>query len=116
MNTNPREGSSDGLGVQAERAVLVGVRVRGSRMDHIDPLGELRALAETAGAVPAGELMQNREAPKGRTYLGKGKVEELAAMVAELEARIVIFDNELAPRRSRSSRRKSRSRSSTAAS
>jgi GTP-binding protein HflX len=97
MNTNPREGSSDGLGVQAERAILVGVRVRGSRMDHLDPLGELRALAETAGAVPVGELMQNREAPTGRTYLGKGKVAELAAMVAELDARIVIFDNELAP-------------------
>ena len=93
MNTNPRES----IGVQAETAILVGVRVRGSRMDYENPLGELAALAETAGARVVGELMQNREAPTGRTYLGKGKVEELAAMVAELGARVVIFDNELSP-------------------
>ena len=93
MNTNPREST----GVQAEAAILVGVRVRGSRMDHENPLGELAALAETAGARVVGELVQNREAPTGRTYLGKGKVEELAAMVAELGARVVVFDNELSP-------------------
>jgi GTP-binding protein HflX len=93
MNTNPREG----IAVEAEAAILVGVRTRGSRMDFEEPLAELRALAETAGARVVGELMQNREAPSGRTYLGKGKVEELAAIVAELAARVVIFDNELAP-------------------
>ena len=93
MNTNPRES----IGVQAETAILVGVRVRGSRMDFEDPLGELAALAETAGARVVGQLMQNRDAPTGRTYLGKGKVEELAAMVAELGARVVVFDNELSP-------------------
>jgi GTP-binding protein HflX len=93
MNTNPRES----IGVQAEAAVLVGVRTRGSRMDFEDPLAELGALAETAGAQVVGQLMQNRDAPNGRTYLGKGKVAELAAMVEELGARVVIFDNELAP-------------------
>lgn len=66
-------------------------------MDFEDPLGELRDLAETAGARVVGELLQNREAPNGRTYLGKGKVEELVAMVGELGARVVIFDNELSP-------------------
>jgi GTPase len=93
MNTNPREG----IGVQTEAAILVGVRLPGSRMDFHHPLGELRALAETAGALVVGELMQNRDAPAGRTYLGKGKVEELVAMVGELGARVVIFDNELSP-------------------
>ena len=93
MNTNPREG----IAVQTEPAILVGVRLPGSRMDFHDPLGELRALAETAGARVVGELMQNRGAPAGRTYLGKGKVEELVAMAAELGARVVIFDNELSP-------------------
>ena len=82
MNTNPRES----IGVQTEAAVLVGVRVRGSRMDFADPLGELAALAETAGARVVGQLMQNRDAPTGRTFLGKGKVEELAAMCRELGA------------------------------
>jgi GTP-binding protein HflX len=93
MKVDPRDGAQ----VRAEPAVLVGVRTRGSRMDWADPLGELRALAETAGASVVGELLQNREAPSGRTYLGKGKVEELAAMVATLGARVVIFDNELSP-------------------
>ena len=93
MNISPRED----VGVLAEGAVLVGVRMRGSRMDFTDPLGELRALAETAGARVVGELMQNREAPNGRTYLGKGKVEELATMARELGARLVVFDNELSP-------------------
>lgn len=93
MNVSAREG----VEVQREAAILVGVRMRGSRMDHEDPLGELRSLAETAGARVVGELMQNREAPNGRTYLGKGKLEELVAMTKELGARVVIFDNELAP-------------------
>jgi GTP-binding protein HflX len=93
MNVNPREG----IEVQLEPAILVGVRLPGSRMDHRDPLGELRSLAETAGAKVVGELMQNRDAPSGRTYLGKGKVEELVAMTGSLGARVVIFDNELSP-------------------
>jgi GTP-binding protein HflX len=93
MNTNPREG----IAVTTEAAILVGVRLPRSRMDFHDPLGELRSLAETAGARVVGELMQNRDAPAGRTYLGKGKVEELVAMVGELGARVVIFDNELSP-------------------
>lgn len=93
MNTNPREG----IAVTTEAAIVVGVRLPGSRMDFHDPLGELRALAETAGARVVGELMQNRGAPAGRTFLGKGKTEELAVMVGELGARVVIFDNELSP-------------------
>ena len=93
MNTDMREG----VAVQAELAVLVGVRMRRSLMDQLDPLGELRALAETAGARVVGELLQNREAPRGRTFLGKGKVDELNAMAKELGARVVIFDNELSP-------------------
>ena len=93
MNTNPREG----IAVTTEPAIVVGVRLPGSRMDFHDPLGELRALAETAGARVVGELMQNRGAPAGRTFLGKGKTEELAVMVGELGARVVIFDNELSP-------------------
>jgi GTP-binding protein HflX len=93
VKIDPREAAN----VTAERAVLVGVRTRGSRMDFVDPLGELRSLAETAGATVVGELLQNREAPTGRTYLGKGKVEELVAMVAELGAGVVVFDNELSP-------------------
>jgi GTP-binding protein HflX len=83
--------------IRTEPAILVGVRLPGVEWDDADPLGELRALAETAGVHAVGTLEQKREAPRGKTYLGKGKVEELAAMCKELEARVVVFDNELAP-------------------
>ncbi|MFO0828544.1 MAG: GTPase HflX [Phycisphaerales bacterium] len=101
MNVNPREdsrkpgGSGNGLG--GERAIVVQVRLPGAQGDHEDPLAELRSLATTAGVTVVGELIQNREKPRGKTYLGKGKVEELARLIAELRATIVIFDNELAP-------------------
>jgi GTP-binding protein HflX len=42
-------------------------------------------------------LEQNRAMPRGKTYIGKGKVEELAALCKEVGARVVIFDNDLAP-------------------
>jgi GTP-binding protein HflX len=93
MNINPRED----MNLRAETAVLVGVRLPGSLADHEDPLGELRALADSAGVRTVGELHQNREKPRGRTYLGKGKVEELAEMVKTLQASLVVFDNELSP-------------------
>ena len=70
------------LSVAAERTVLVAVHVPGSFIDPDDPFRELRALAETAGAQVVGELIQNRRQPSGRTYLGKGKTQELAELVA----------------------------------
>jgi GTP-binding protein HflX len=85
------------LNVVAERAVLVGVVLPGDHVDEHDPLRELKSLAETAGAQVVGELIQNRAKPNGRTYLGKGKVEELVQLVEMTKAALVIFDNDLAP-------------------
>jgi GTP-binding protein HflX len=85
------------LKVAAERAVLVAVVVPGGYVDADDPFGELRALAETAGAEVVGELIQARDKPSGKWYLGKGKVQELADLVAATQATLVIFDNDLAP-------------------
>jgi len=93
MNINPRED----MNLRSETAILVSVRLPGSLADHEDPLAELRALAESAGVRTVGELVQNREKPRGRTYLGKGKVEELAEMTKALQASLVVFDNELSP-------------------
>lgn len=90
-------GKHGDVDIRIEPAVLVGVHLPGDDFDHADPLGELRALAETAGVRVVATLEQNREAPRGKTYLGKGKLEELAALCKEQEARVVIFDNELAP-------------------
>src|SRR5688572_13512327 len=87
----------DNLTVVSERAVLVGVALRGRVVDEADPLGELRALAQTAGAEVVGELLQKRGKPVGRTYLGKGKVEELHRLVQATDATVVIFDNDLTP-------------------
>jgi len=85
------------LRVAAERAVLVAVHLPGDEIDPDDPFSELRSLAETAGAVVAGELIQKRQKPSGKTYLGKGKVEELGELVRMTRASLVIFDNDLAP-------------------
>ena len=85
------------LKVVAERAVLVGVALPRDFVDENDPLGELRALAQTAGAEVVGEVFQRRQKPVGRTYLGEGKVEELAALVKATNAKLVIFNSELTP-------------------
>lgn len=85
------------LDIRAEKAVLVGVRIGREDEDLDDPLNELRALAETAGVRIVGEMEQRLRAPRAGTYLGKGKLEELAAMVKALDARVVIFDNDLSP-------------------
>ncbi len=85
------------LKVATERAVLVAVIPTGRGEAVADPFAELRALAETAGAEVVGELVQKREKPSGTTYLGKGKVRELADLVVLTRATLVIFDNDLAP-------------------
>ena len=85
------------LKVSAERAVLVAVIPTGRSDPAADQLAELRALTETAGAEVVGELIQKRLKPSGTTYLGKGKVQELADLMAMTRATLVIFDNDLAP-------------------
>src|SRR6185503_18018613 len=85
------------LKVVAERAVLVGVALPRRHLDEADPLGELRSLAQTAGAEVVGELFQRRGRPDGRTFLGKGKVGELRSLIEMTRGRLVIFDNDLSP-------------------
>jgi len=85
------------LSVQQERAVLVKVILRASVTVAVDPLAEIAALASAAGAIVVGGVMQKLTKPVGRTYIGKGKVEEVVACVAACDANLVIFDNDLAP-------------------
>ena len=84
--------------IQQERAVLAAVHLPDSVFDERDPLGELRALAETAGAVAVGEITQRKQKPEAGTYMGRGKLQELKAVCDELDAGVVIFDHELAPK------------------
>lgn len=85
------------LGVQQEKAILVACILPDATSDPHDPLGELRSLADTAGAEVVDQLLQNRQKPTVKTFIGKGKVEELAAMVKAHGAQVVIFDNDLSP-------------------
>ncbi len=83
---------------QHERAALVGLFNDSSR--HVDPdhaLDELAGLAEAAGATVVLRVMQDRPRPDPATFLGSGKVKSLALACDELEAGVVIFDNELSP-------------------
>jgi GTP-binding protein HflX len=82
--------------LRLENVVLIGVYDRDTE-DAENSLRELAALAETAGAVVLDGLLQRRPHPDPSTYLGRGKVEELAAIVAALEADTVVADTELAP-------------------
>ncbi len=78
--------------------MLAAVYLPRSRYDERDPLGELRDLAQTAGATVVGELVQHRPKPESATYIGSGKVEELKALCEATGAGVVIFDHELSPR------------------
>lgn len=88
----------ESIQVQSERAVLAAVRLPGSVVDPQDPFGELRALAQQAGAVVVGELSQRLEKPVAATCIGSGKIVELKAMCEELGASTIIFDHDLSPR------------------
>ncbi len=81
----------------AERAVLAACLLPDSRNDPRDPLGELRELAETAGARVVAEVTQNRRRPEAGTYIGTGKLDEILKIKDEVSANLVIFDNDLSP-------------------
>ena len=79
-----------------ERVILVGVSLQGDD-DTMESLDELDELARTAGAVTVGKFIQNRESIHPGTYLGKGKIQELAELADALGATGVICDDELSP-------------------
>ena len=83
-----------------ERAFLVGVEIKNepSILSLSDSLEELALLADTAGLEVVGETSQKLERPHASTYIGSGKVEEVAALAEETLADIILFDNELSPR------------------
>ena len=79
-----------------ERVILIGVQT-GEDEDVAASLDELEELARTAGAVTVGKVIQNREAVHPGTYIGKGKIEEVAALMRAVDATGVICDDELSP-------------------
>ena len=82
---------------------MVAAELRGDRglLRVEDSLDELRQLALTAGIEVVGQATQKLERPHSATYIGPGKVEEVQALVEELNADLIIFDDELSPRHQR---------------
>lgn len=83
-----------------ERVILAGVHT--GRLDYLadtteESLAELEGLAETAGAEVIGVMLQNKAQLESGTYMGEGKLFELAEAVENMEADCVVFDDELSP-------------------
>lgn len=80
-----------------ERVLLIGVELQG--MDSFDlSMEELASLAKTAGAVVVDSYRQKREKYDSKTFVGSGKLEEIALMVDAEEITTVIVNNRLTPR------------------
>jgi len=83
---------------QVETAVLVGVITRDETAEQVDDyLDELAFLAGTAGIETRKMFTQKLDTPDIRTFLGKGKIQEVKEYVEENEIDIVIFDDDLSP-------------------
>jgi len=82
----------------AETAVLVGVITQEQDEAKVgEYLDELAFLADTAGAVTVNRFTQKMDKPNGATFLGSGKIKEVAEYVEENNVSLVIFDDELTP-------------------
>jgi GTP-binding protein HflX len=85
-----------------ENVVIVQLEVgRVDAREHAERLGEIRLLVASAGGRIVGELFGRRAAPDPATYAGKGKVAELAALVAAAGADLVVFNHSLSPAQQR---------------
>lgn len=82
-----------------ENAVLVHIDF--SDEDSREDLVELQLLVESAGAQSIGVITGSRRAPDRKFFVGSGKAEELAALVAATEANVVIFNHALSPAQER---------------
>lgn len=90
-----------------ESAVLVGVITPAeSRWEVEDSLNELELLSDTAGADVTDRVQQSVDSIHPATYIGKGKVEELAELVEKRGSDLVIFDDDLSPIQIRNLERK----------
>lgn len=80
----------------SEKAILVGVALKEQKDHQVNEyLQELAFLATTAGAVTAKTFIQKLQHPDSKTYLGKGKLEEIKNYAAGKDISVLIFDDEL---------------------
>src|SRR5215217_2384363 len=85
---------------ELERGLVLAVFAPGT--DDAEELVEMEELARAAGVEPVGSVVQHRARPAMRTYVGKGKVEELKHAYDEAHAEVLLVDDELEPAQQRS--------------
>lgn len=86
----------------SERAVLVGlITPKVTERQVQDYLDELAFLSTTAGISPVKSFVQRLDMPNSATFVGKGKLEEIASYIQENEIGLAIFDDELSPKQLR---------------
>src|SRR5437870_2582879 len=86
-------------GLEPERGFVLAVLAQG--VDPDGELAELEELARTAGVEPVARLVQHRPQPDPRTYIGKGKLDELKLAYKESRAEVLLVDDELSPSQQR---------------
>src|SRR5260221_7798863 len=86
-------------GLEPERGFVLAVLAQG--VDPDEELAELDELARTAGVEPVARLVQHRQQPDARTYVGKGKLDELKQAYTDAGAEVLIVDDELSPSQQR---------------
>src|SRR5215210_6639936 len=84
---------------EPERGFVLAVLAQGADPDR--ELAEVEELARTAGVEPVGRIYQHRPRPAQRTYVGKGKLEELKTLFEESGAESLLVDDELDPSQQR---------------
>lgn len=80
-----------------DRAVLVGVDMGRADWPIEESLAELERLADTADVDVVATITQRMDRPHSKTFVGAGKAQEIAEVARELQANLVIFDDELTP-------------------
>ena len=86
-------------GLEPERGFVLAVLAQG--VDPDNELAELEELARTAGVEPVGRLVQHRPQPDPRSFVGKGKLDELKQAYSDAGAEVLLVDDELSPSQQR---------------
>jgi len=101
LGDSPQDRALDTRQGHATEAILFGIMPMGDPRTAAEALQELQQLAETADFVPAGCMVQHRRIADPATYIGAGKLEELAEVVKLAHSGCVICDDSLTPNQAR---------------